>query len=343
MSTTTTADDPVGIEEDPGRSSPLRSVLLFVLRRLPLAAATLLVISVVTFLATVVIPNDPAKIALGKQATEAQLEAYSEEQGLDDPPVQRYVAWLSDFATGDWGTSTRSKREVKSEVLPRLWRSMTVAIIAMLIAVPLAFLIGTWLGRRSGTKADVGTSLALLLLNSLPEFVIALLMSLVFAVWLGILPVASTGVIFASGWGQIEAYILPILTLVLVATPYMARMVRVQVRDSLSQGWVRSAVLRGVSTRRLTWRHIVPNASIPVVNVIALNMAELLGGLVVVEVVFAFPGLGQLLVDSVLGSDIPMVQAIAIISGIAFVIVNAGSDAIIAALNPRLRTSRRGR
>ena len=286
----------------------LGRALAYAGRRLPIAFGTLLVISIVTFLATVVIPNDPARIALGRSATPAQLKEYTEQQGLDRPPVQRYVEWLGDFVTGDWGTSTRNRREVKSDVLPRLWRSVTVAVITMLIAVPLAFLIGTWLGRRTGTKTDVGSSMGLLLLNSLPEFVIALLMLLVCGVWLGILPVASSGVVFATGWAQIEAYILPILTLVVVVTPYMARMVRVQVRDALGQGWVRSAVLRGVGTRRLTWRHIVPNASVPVVNVIALNIAELLGGLVVVEVVFAFPGLGQLLVDSVLGGDIPTLR-----------------------------------
>lgn len=341
MSAGETEEGPEDVADDEARGSRWRSVLKYVVRRLPIAFGTLLVISIVTFLATVVIPNDPARIALGRQATPEQLRQYSEQQGLDRPPVQRYVEWLGDFVTGDWGTSTRNRREVKSDVLPRLWRSMTVAIVAMLIAVPLAFLIGTWLGRRAGTKTDVSSSMCLLLLNSLPEFVIALLMLLVFAVWLGILPVASSGAVFATGWPQIEAYILPILTLVVVVTPYMARMVRVQVRDALGQGWVRSAVLRGVGTRRLTWRHIVPNASVPVVNVIALNIAELLGGLVVVEVVFAFPGLGQLLVDSVLGSDIPTVQAIAIISGIAFVIVNAASDLAIAALNPRLRSGER--
>ena len=310
----------------------------YVARRFPIALGTLFFVSIVTFFATVVIPNDPARLALGRTATPEQLEHYREQQGLDLPPVERYVNWISDFATGDWGTSTRNRREVMDDVLPRLWRSMTIAVVAMLIAVPLAFLIGTWLGRRTGTKTDVGSSIGLLLLNSLPEFVIALLMLLVFGVWLEILPVSSTGAIFASGWGQIEAYILPILTLVAVVTPYMARMVRVQVRDSLGQGWVRSAVLRGVSTRSLTWKHIVPNASVPVVNVVALNIAELLGGLVVVEVVFAFPGIGQLLVDAVLGSDIPTVQAIALISGLVFVIVNSFADLVVAALNPRVRT-----
>ena len=307
-------------------------------RRVPIAIGTLLFVSIVTFLATVVIPNDPARLALGKSATPEQLQTYREQQGLNRPPVERYVSWLGDFATGDWGTSTRNRREVKSDVLPRLWRSMTIAFFAMLIAVPLAFLIGTWLGRRTGTKTDVGSSMGLLLVNSLPEFVIALLMLLVFGVWLGVLPVSSAGAIFASGWAQIEAYILPILTLVAVVTPYMARMVRVQVRDSLGQGWVRSAVLRGVETRSLTWKHIVPNASVPVVNVIALNIAELLGGLVVVEVVFAFPGLGQLLVESVLGSDIPTVHAIALISAFVFVVVNSLADLAVAALNPRVRT-----
>jgi peptide/nickel transport system permease protein len=228
---------------------------------------------------------------------------------------------------------------VRSEVLPRLARSVTIAVAAMLVAVPLALLLGTWLGRRSGTKTDVGSSFVLLLLNSLPEFVIGLLALTLLGVLLGVLPEESSGALFGSGWTAVKAYILPVLTLVAVVTPYMARMARVQVRETLGQPYVRTAVLRGVGPRRLTWRHIVPNASIPVVNVVALNMAELLGGLVVVEVVFAFPGLGQLLVDSVQGKDIPVVQAVALLAALGFVVINALADAVVLALNPRLRTA----
>jgi peptide/nickel transport system permease protein len=308
-------------------------------RRVGLGVLTLVLVSVITFLATNVVPNDPARIALGRGATDAQLASYVKQQGLDRPMIPRYASWVGDFVRGDWGVSTRSRREVRSEVMPRLRRSATLALVAMLIAVPLALLLGTWLGRRSGTLVDLGSSIVLLLLNSLPEFVIGLVLLTIFGVALGVLPVESSAAVFGTGWPVVKAYILPVLALVVVVTPYMTRMVRVQVRETLGQPYVRTALLRGVGPRRLTWRHIVPNASIPVVNVVALNLAELLGGLVVVEVVFGFPGLGQLLVDSVQGKDIPSVQAIALLAAAGFVVINAIADAIVLFLNPRLRTA----
>ncbi len=299
---------------------------------------SLVLVSVVTFFATNVVPNDPARIALGRGASPAQLAEYKKQQGLDRAPLPRYVSWVGDFVTGDWGTSTRSRRMVRGDVMPRLWRSMTVAVVAMLIAVPLALLLGTWLGRRSGRLTDLASSLGLLLLNALPEFVIGLLLLVVMGVWLELLPVESSAAVFGEGFDRIKAYFLPILTLVVVVTPYMTRMVRVQVRETLGQPYVRTALLRGVPPRRLIWRHIVPNASIPVVNVVALNLAELLGGLVVVEVVFGFPGLGQLLVDSVQGKDIPSVQAIALLAAVGFVLINSLADFVVLMLNPRLRS-----
>lgn len=308
-------------------------------RRLWLGIITLVLISLITFLATNVVPNDPARIALGRGATEAQLAAYTADQGLDKPIVSRYLTWVGDFVRGDWGTSTRNRRAVRDDVLPRLGRSAIIAIGAMMIATPLAWLLGAWLGRRTGTLTDLGASLGLLLLNSLPEFVTGLVLLVIFGVWFGVLPVESSAAIFGSGWPLVKAYVLPMLTLVVVVTPYMARMVRVQVRDTLGKPYVRTALLRGVGPHRLMWRHIVPNASVPVVNVVALNMAELLGGLVVVETVFGFPGLGQLLVDSVQGKDIPTVQAIALLAGVTFVVINALADVIVFALNPRLRSS----
>lgn len=317
-----------------GATRALRSA-----HRLWLGLLTLVLISMITFLATNVVPNDPARIALGRGASEAQLRAYAAQQNLDDPVLSRYGSWIADFVRGDWGTSTRNRRPVRDEILPRLRRSATIALLAMAAAVPLALLLGTWLGRRSGTASDVAGSLGLLLLNSLPEFVIGLLLLAILGVWLGVLPIESSAAVFGSGWAGAEAYVLPVLTLVVVVTPYMTRVVRVQVRETLGRPYVRTALLRGVPPRRLMWRHVVPNASVPVVNVVALNMAELLGGLVVVEAVFGFPGLGQLLVDSVQGKDIPTVQAIALIAGLTFVVINAVADAVVLALNPRLRTA----
>jgi peptide/nickel transport system permease protein len=313
----------------------------FLGQRLLIGLVTLLLLSALTFLATNVVPNDPARLALGRSATPEQIAAYERQQGLDKPAVQRYFDWLTDFVRGDWGTSTRTGEPVKDEVMPRVWRTLTVAILAMLAAIPLAFLLGAWLGRRTGTPVDVVSSLGLLLLNSMPEFVTGLVLLTVFAVELGWLPVESTGAVFGTGADKVEAYVLPIMTVIAVFAPYMIRMVRVNVREVLGQGFVRTAVLRGVPRRRLVWRHIVPNASLPVVNVITLSMAELLGSLVVIEIVFGFPGVGQLLVESVSGKDIPNVQAITLLSGIAFVLLNVIADVLVVVLNPRLRTGGR--
>jgi peptide/nickel transport system permease protein len=310
----------------------------FLAQRLLIGLVTLLLLSALTFLATNVVPNDPARLALGRSATPAQIQAYERQQGLNQPMVERYFNWITDFVKGDWGTSTRTGEPVKDEVLPRVGRTLTVALFAMLLAVPIAFLVGAWLGRRTGTPVDVGASFGLLLLNSLPEFVTGLVLLTVFSVQLGWLPVESTGAVFGTGADKVEAYVLPIMTVVAVFAPYMVRMVRVNVREVLGQGFVRTAVLRGVPRRRLVWRHVVPNATLPVINVVTLSMAELLGALVVIEIVFGFPGVGQLLVESVSGKDIPNVQAITLLSGVAFVLLNVVADALVVLLNPRLRS-----
>jgi peptide/nickel transport system permease protein len=302
-----------------------------------LALLTLVVISVVTFAATSVIPGNPARVALGKFATPEQLEAYREQQHLDDPVVDRFLAWSSDFVRGDWGNSLQTRQPVKDEVLPRLWRTLILALSAMAIAVAFAYALGVYAALRSGKSVDVAVSVSALVVNSLPEFVVGLLVLIVLGVWLGVLPVESSAAALDSGLDAAYAYVLPVLTLAIVLTPYIARMVRVNVRETLSQPFVRSAVLRGVPRRRVLWQHVVPNASLPVVNVIALSLAELVGGVVVIESVFGFPGVGKLLVDSVGGQDLPTVQALALVIGLGFITLNLLADSIVLALNPRAR------
>jgi len=306
--------------------------------RAALAALTLVLISVITFFMTNVVPSDPARVALGKFASEEQLEIYREQQGLNRPVVSRYLHWAGNIVQGDWGTSVLTRRAVGELVGPRIVRTLILATAAMLIAVPLAFLLGVFTGLRSGGPVDFSVSLVALLLNALPEFVIGLVLLVVLAVWAGVLPIESSGASFGSGLEAADAYILPILTLAVVLTPYMLRMVRVNVRDTLAQPFVRSAVLRGLPRRRVIWRHVVPSASLPVVNVVALSLAELIGGVVVIETVFGFPGVGKLLVDSVGGKDIPTVQAIALVIGLGYVVLNFLADGVVLALNPRLRT-----
>jgi peptide/nickel transport system permease protein len=209
----------------------------------------------------------------------------------------------------------------------------------MLIAVPLAFVLGVFAGQRGGRRSDLAVSLGALFVNSLPEFVVGLTLLVVLAVQLGWFPIESSGAAVGVGYAELEAYILPVLTLAIVLTPYMARMVRANVRDVLDQPFVRSAVLRGVPRRAIVWRHVVPNASLPVVNVVALSMAELIGGVVVIETVFGFPGIGKLLVDSVGSKDIPTVQIITLVMALGYVLLNLAADLVVLVLNPRLRAA----
>jgi peptide/nickel transport system permease protein len=306
--------------------------------RIGLAIVTLVLISLVTFIMTNAVPSDPARIALGRFATPEQLEVFREQQGLDKPLATRYVSWAGNLLEGDWGTSTLTRREVRGEVVPRITRTAIVGLAAMLLALPFAVALGVYTGQRAGKPVDIGISLASLFLNSLPEFVTGIILLVCFAVLLPVLPVESSGVAYGEGFAQVEAYILPTLTLTLVLMPYMVRMMRVNVRDIVGQPFVRSAVLRGLPRGVVTWRHIFPNASLPVVNVVALNFAELLGGFVVVETLFGFPGIGKLFVDSVLSKDIATVQACALLMGIGFVVLNFAADSVVLLLNPRLRT-----
>jgi peptide/nickel transport system permease protein len=306
--------------------------------RVALALVTLFLISIVTFTITDVVPSDPARVALGKSASEEELASYRQQQGLNEPVLQRYGDWLGGAVHGDWGTSVITRRSVSELIGPKLLRSLIVGTAAMLLAVPLAFLLGVFAGRRGGRPSDHALSGAALVLNSLPEFVVGLAVLVVFAVWLQWLPVESSAASFGTGWDKVKAYILPVLSLALLLTPYMLRMVRVNVRDTIAQPYVRSAVLRGVPRSRVIWRHVVPNASLPVISVVALSLAELIGGVVVIETVFGFPGIGKQLVDSVDGKDIPVVQAIALVMGAGYVFLNLAADALLILLNPRLRT-----
>jgi peptide/nickel transport system permease protein len=310
--------------------------------RLIIAVGTLLLISVITFAATNAVPADPARAALGKDASAADVAQYSKQEGLDRPLVPRYISWLGNYVRGNWGTSVLADRtSVRSEVIPRMLRSLALGVISVLVSVALAFWLGVSTGRRSGRLGDLLTSFVTLIFNSLPEFVTALAVLVVFGVEFNVLPIESaSGLLYGDALDAIKGYAMPIITLVLVLTPYLTRMVRTNVREILQQPMVQGAVLRGLSTRQIVWRHVVPNATIPVVNVIALTMADILAGVVAVETVFAFPGIGQLFVTSVLSKDLPVVQAVALVVGAGFVLLNLGADLTLMAIDPRLRSRR---
>jgi peptide/nickel transport system permease protein len=308
--------------------------------RLAVAIGTLLLISIITFAATNAVPSDPARSALGKTASQADLAQYRKQEGLDRPLVPRYFLWLGNYVRGDWGTSVlANKTRVSSEVIPRMLRTLLLAVIAMAISVVLAFWIGVSTGRRSGRALDLVSSIVTLIFNSMPEFVTALAILILFGVEFQWLPIESgSGIFYGGTWDAVKSYAMPLITLVLVLTPYLTRMVRANVREILQQPMVRGAVLRGLPPRQVLWRHVVPNAGVPVINVMALTLADILAGVVAIETVFSFPGIGNLFVTSVLAKDLPVVQAVALVVGAGFVLLNLLADLTLIAVDPRLRT-----
>jgi peptide/nickel transport system permease protein len=318
------------------RASQSRAIGRYLLSRLIQGLTTLLVLSAITFAATNAVPANPARIALGHFATPEQITLFNREQGLDTPVVERYVRWLGHMVVGNWGHSTLTSLSVTSMVFPRLARTLLLGLLATLVAVPLAYLVGVFCGQRDGQRSDAALSVVALFINSMPEFVVALVILFIFGVFVRILPVESSAAA-GGGTAEVKAYILPTISVALLLVPYVLRMVRANVREVLGQPFVRSVTLRGVSRRRVIWRHVVPNASLPVINVVALSTAELVGGVVVVETVFGFPGIGQLFLTSVAGKDIPVVQAVAMIVGLSFIVLNFAADGVVSLLNPRLR------
>lgn len=316
-------------------------VARFIASSLVKLVLSLLAISLVIFAATAAIPGDPARALLGKTATPEQIEAFQEIHGLNEPLVVQYVDFVTGAVKGDFGISFAADQPVHDVIGPRLERTLVLVLIGWLAATLVAIPIGLAAGRRRGRRGDIWTSALTIGLGALPEFAIAVILVLVFGIWLDLLPVESSSAGQVSNpFDAADAYILPAITVALTIIPYVTRLTRANASETVQEPYVRSAVLRGVSGWRLTNRHILPNAAPPVVNVLVLQLVGSIGGITVIETVFGFPGLGQLLVSSVGTRDLPVVQAIALILGAMFVVMNIVADAIVVLLTPRLRSNR---
>lgn len=307
---------------------------------LGLALGTLLVVSFVTFAAIgIKSSDDVARGALGRQVTQEQLDAWVKDHGLDKSLPQRYGTWLGDFVQGDWGTSAVTGRPVKDDVLPRLKDTLILALIALLVALPFAIGMAVVMARRSGRSSGLALVVGTIALASFPEFVIAVSLMMLFAVKLSWLPVDSTGLTYGSTTDKVLAFVLPALTLVLAVFPHIARIARSAAVESFASPCVQAARLRGLSPRRVTWDYGMRNAAVPVVNAVAVNIVYLLGGVIIVENVFGFPGVGQLLVQAIGSGDALTVQAIALSLAGVFIGISLLADAFVLYFNPRLRTS----
>ncbi|MEX0968814.1 MAG: ABC transporter permease [Paracoccaceae bacterium] len=315
----------------------MSSVLRIVAQRLGLGLLTLLVVSVIIFGAVELLPGDFAEERLGQAATPEAVEAIRKQLGLDQPPVTRYFQWLGAAVQGDFGVSFGNNRPVASQLAPRFANTLFLALLAAAIAVPLALTIGILAALYRNSIFDRVANVGTLASISSPEFFVAYMLILFFAVlnpWLPSIANIHSGMEFSQ---KVTASLLPALTLTLVVTAHMMRMTRAAIINLLASPYIEMARLKGVKPLRIITRHALPNALAPIINVVALNLAYLITGVVVVEVVFVYPGVGQLFVDSVKRRDIPIVQACCLIFAAAYILLNLTADIMSILSNPRLR------
>ncbi|MCX4231706.1 ABC transporter permease [Streptomyces sp. NPDC020707] len=318
-------------------------MLSFIARRVLAALGTLVLSSVLVFLAVQALPGDVATQVLGKDATPDAVAALREKLRLDQPAWERYADWIGGALHGDFGLSLVSGKAVGSEVAMYLGNSALIALVTVLFAVTGSIVLGILAGLYRDRWPDHLISTVGLVGMSVPEFVVATVLVLCFSVALPWFPAvvlygpeASVGQLMPAVW-------LPALALAIVMAAYIVRMARTSVIDVMASEYVTTARLKGLSTWRVVTRHALPSALLPTLHVIALNVAWLAGGVAVVENVFNYPGIGKLMLASVQNRDLPVIQAIALISAVVYVVCNLAADLGAMALNPKLRTRGRTR
>ena len=315
-------------------------MLKLIAQRLGLGVVTLLAASFLIFAGTEVLPGDLASAILQNSATPESLAEMRQELGLDRPAAVRYVEWLGNAARGDLGHSLANKRDVLQEITPRLQNTVFLALYAALIAVPLAVALGLMAAIWQGGTYDRGVNLITLMAISVPEYFVGYLLVKYLSVRLGWFPSLANVTPDMAFFDRIYLCFLPALNLVLVVVAHMMRMTRASVLNIMSSPYIEMAFLKGLPKWRVVVRHAFPNALAPIINVIALNLAYLVVGVVVVEAVFVYPGLGQLMVDAVSKHDVPVVQACGLIFAAAFILLNMTADILAIFTNPRLRHPR---
>jgi peptide/nickel transport system permease protein len=312
-------------------------MLRFILIRLALGLLSLLAVSVLIFAATEILPGDVASAVLGQGATPETLAAYRLELGLDRPAYVRYFEWFSGAIQGDFGVAMTNKREILPELMRKFKNTLFLAGVAALIAVPISVGLGIIAAINEGKWQDRLANIVSLATISVPEFFIAYLLILVFAVKLRWFPSLST-VFDGMGVGEkLYKIALPALTLTMLVAAHMLRMTRSSVLSIMSQPYIEMAFLKGMPRSRVILKHALPNAAAPIISVIALNLAYLIVGVVVIEVVFVYPGVGQYMVDGVTKRDLPVVQACGLLFAATFIILNTVADILAIIANPRLR------
>ena len=308
----------------------------FILRRIGLTLVTLVIVSMTVFAAAQLLPGDLGRTILGPYATKAQVDALNHQLGADKPLPVRYWNWAGDFVRGDWGTSPVQNVEVRPYVLGRFKNSLILAAFAFVLIVPLSITFGVVAALNYGKTLDRCITITGLSVIALPEFVMGVFLIVVFAVQLGWFPVISQ----VPGTNPVDWFrqlLLPALPLMFVLFGYVSRMARAGTVDALQSDYARTAVLKGLPRRTVVRRHVLRNALLPTITVVAVQIGYLVGGLVVVESLFSYPGIGQLILTAATGHDLPTLEAAVLLIALVYTVANLLADVLYAVLNPRVR------
>ncbi|PXY36969.1 ABC transporter permease [Prauserella flavalba] len=310
-----------------------------IVRRLLVSLAVLWLVTLLVFVATLLLPGDPVRAILGQQATPERIAALRAQLDLDAPVWERYLNWLGGVVTGDLGTSTATQGPVNDLLGDRIGASLVLLVAAAVLSTLVGLALGTWSALRRGRAADHTVSGISLVIAALPEFVIGV--ALIVLLSTTVFPLLPSVTLAPPGepvWSQPSQLVLPVLTLALVVTPYITRMMRATMSEVLDSGYVEMARLKGIPEKTVLLRHALPHAIGPVAQVIALQLAWLAGGVVVVEFLFRYPGVGQALIDAVNNRDVEVVQAITLLIAAVYIVVNLLADIVGILTNPKLRT-----
>jgi peptide/nickel transport system permease protein len=313
-----------------------------ILRRVALGVLTLFLISLVVFAAVLALPGDAATAILGKEATPDRVAALRDQLNLNDSVITQYLDWIGGVLTGSFGESAATQQPVSELLSDRVANTAFLVFVAAIVAVPLSIGIGVWTAMRRDRPVDHVLSNGSLVLAALPEFVIGIGLILLFATsvfhWFPAVSLLAPG---EKAWSDPSVVVLPAATLVLAVTPYISRIMRGSMIEVLESEYVTMARLKGLPERTVIWRHAVPNAIVPAIQVTALQLAWMAGGVVVVEFVFSYPGIGSLFIDAVGNRDMPVVQTITLLAAAIYVVLNLLADLATIAVTPRLRTEAR--
>ncbi len=312
-------------------------IVSLIARRLVVMLTTLLIVSFIVFSATSLLPGDTATILLGQAATPEAVAGLRTAMHLDDPAILRFIRWLVGLFQGELGTSYANNMAIADLIWPRFINSMKLAGITTVIAVPLALTLGISSAMLRGTLYDRTVTVLTIGIISVPEFMIATMAVLVFAVYLKWLPSLSLVSEINTLFDVLRVYAMPVITLTFVVSAQMIRMTRAAVIETLDTPYVEMALLKGAPRMRIVLRHALPNALGPIVNAVALSLSYLVGGVIIVETIFNYPGIAKLMVDGVATRDLPLIQSCAMIFCLGYLILITTADIIAIMSNPRLR------